>query len=87
MNLHSDTFAIIYDPDTKYYMLFDRGLYFWRSSIADLLTNKYADRSTTTQSLVEVAHHQANLEVLYSYPSRAAFLEAHPELLIWPTCR
>lgn len=82
MNLHTDQFAILQDTDTKSYMLYHKGTYLWRYSISDLIFNTSTDKYPTTYSLVELANANPDYEVLYSYPSRDAFIEAHPELLI-----
>ena len=82
MNLHTDKFAIIYDRDTNAYMLYQSGTYFWRFTLSDLLANPFADKWFTQRSLLEIVHACDDYEVLYSYPTREDFIDAHPELLL-----
>ena len=82
MNLHTDKFAIIYDRNDNAYMLYQSGTYFWSFTLSDLLANPSADRWPVKHSLLELAHICDNYEVLYSYPTREDFIDAHPELLL-----
>ena len=82
MNLHTDKFAIIFDHDSSAYMLYSNNTYLWRCSISDLLSDQSADKWTTPLSLIDTVHSCNDYEVLYSYPTRKDFVDAHPELLL-----